>query len=217
MCREYTEGGIIQSHLVGIIDYGAGNIGSITNALNYLQIDNKLIRSPEDLEAYSKVILPGVGSFKSAMKLLQDRKLDNAIKEFVSVPSNKLLGICLGMQLLYDSSEEDGGYPGLGLIKGGVTRLSDTNGLKVPNVGWRAVRRNQEGGLYQNIDSDLVFYFVHSYACRTEERSIITGTADHNGDFSCSIEQKNIFAVQFHPEKSQKCGLKLLSNFSDLP
>ena len=206
----------INSKKIGIIDYGAGNITSVTNALNYLEVDNGLIQSPKDLKKYSKVILPGVGSFKRSMELLKKRDLDLAIKDFTSVPANKFLGICLGMQLLYDYSEEDNGYKGLGIIKGTVKRLSGSDIFKVPNVGWRKIITKSPNVLYKDIDSELIFYFVHSYACQTTDEKIVTGTLDHNGLFSCSIEYEQIYAVQFHPEKSQKIGLKILSNFIQL-
>lgn len=199
--------------IIGIIDYGAGNITSVTNALNYLKVDNKLIHSPNDMKKYSKVILPGVGSFKKSMINLEKRNLDVAIKEFISITSNKFLGICLGMQLLYDFSEEDNGCAGLGIIKGKVKKLVKSDGFKVPNVGWREINKKSPSVLYKDITANLIFYFVHSYACQTIDEKIITGTSDHNGLFSCSIENDNIFGVQFHPEKSQNVGLGILENF----
>ena len=168
------------------------------------------------MKKYSKVILPGVGSFKRSMNLLEKRNLDVAIKDFISVPSNKFLGICLGMQLLYDFGEEDGGCRGLGIIKGTVNRLVKSDDFKVPNVGWREISIKSPSGLYKDITSKLICYFVHSYACQTKDEKIITGTLDHNGLFSCSLEYENIYAVQFHPEKSQKIGLNILSNFIKL-
>ena len=168
------------------------------------------------MKKYSKVILPGVGSFKRSMHLLEKRNLDVAIQDFISVPSNKFLGICLGMQLLYDFSEEDGGSRGLGIIKGTVTRLVKSDDFKVPNVGWCEISEKSSSSLYKDITSKLIFYFVHSYACQTVDAKSITGTLDHNGLFSCSIEYENVYAVQFHPEKSQKIGLEILSNFTKL-
>lgn len=207
---------ILSNKTVGIIDYGAGNITSVINALDYLKVGNELIQFPSDLKKYSKVILPGVGSFKKSMKLLEKRSLDVAIKDFISVPSNKFLGICLGMQLLYDFSEEDGGCGGLGIIKGTVNRLVESGVFKVPNVGWREISIKSSNGLYKDINSKLIFYFVHSYACQTIDENIVTGTLNHNNLFSCSIEYENIYGVQFHPEKSQKIGLNILSNFIKL-
>ena len=201
---------------IGIIDYGAGNITSVSNALNYLKIDNNLVRSPDEMRYYSKVILPGVGSFKNTMDLLRNKGLDAAIKEFVSSSSNKFLGICLGMQLLYDFSQEDGGCEGLGLIEGSVERLVESDGFKVPNIGWRKVNLESTSGLYESASSDPTYYFVHSFACHTKNAGLITATLDYNGRFSCSIESDNIFAVQFHPEKSQKEGLKVLAGFEAL-
>ena len=168
------------------------------------------------MKKYSKVILPGVGSFKRSMNLLKKRNLDVAIKDFISVPSNRFLGICLGMQLLYDFTEEDDGCRGLGIIKGTVNRLVESDDIKVPNVGWRQINIKSPSGLYKDITSKLIFYFVHSYACQTIDENIVTGTLDHNSLFSCSIEYENIYGVQFHPEKSQKTGLNILSNFIKL-
>ena len=199
--------------IIGIIDYGAGNITSVMNALDYLSVDYQLIHSESDMQKYSKVILPGVGSFKHAMTKLAENKLDNAIRNFTETSSNKFLGICLGMQLLYDFSEEEGGCQGLGIIKGTVNRLVESDGFKIPNIGWREIIIKSPSRLYKDITSELIFYFVHSYACQTVDEKIITGTSDHNGLFSCSIEYENIFAVQFHPEKSQRVGLSFLENF----
>ena len=199
--------------MIGIIDYGAGNITSVANALNHLNVDNELIQSPNDMDKYSKVILPGVGSFKRSMKLLEERNLDGAIRDFITVPSNRLLGICLGMQLLYDFSEEDGGCRGLGIIRGTVNRLVESGSFKVPNVGWRELSIKSSRGLYYEFTSKVIVYFVHSYACQTVDEKIVTATLEYNGSFSCSVEFENIYAVQFHPEKSQEIGLKILTNF----
>lgn len=207
---------ISNKNTIGIIDYGAGNITSVINALNYLKVDNALITSSNDLKKFSKVILPGVGSFKRSMKLLKKRNLDTGIKSFIMNPANKILGICLGMQLLYEFSEEDGGCEGLGIIKGTVTKLLESDDFKIPNVGWCEISIKSPSVLYKDVTSRLILYFVHSYACHTAEESSISGTLDYNGLFSCSLEHENIFAVQFHPEKSQSVGLQILSNFIKL-
>jgi imidazole glycerol-phosphate synthase subunit HisH len=201
---------------IGIIDYGAGNITSVANALNYLKVDNALISSADDIKKFSKVILPGVGSFERAMKLLKASNLDIGIKSFIENPNNRILGICLGMQLFYEFSEEDGGCEGLGIIKGTVNKLPVSDDFKIPNVGWREISLKSPSALYKDITSKLILYFVHSYACHTIEESSISGTLDYNGLFSCSLEQENIFAVQFHPEKSHSLGLQILSNFIKL-
>jgi len=201
---------------VGIIDYGSGNIQSIVNALNYLKIPNKIINNANDLQLFSKAILPGVGSFEYAMKNLIQTSFSNSIIELVKSQKISLLGICLGMQLLYEFSEEDNGCKGLGIISGNVRKIKKKNDIRVPNIGWRKINNSNNSMLLKEVEIDPIFYFVHSYACKTLNRESVTGILNYGEKFDVIVEADNVFGTQFHPEKSQKAGLKILKNFSQI-
>ncbi len=199
-----------------IIDYGSGNIQSIVNALNFLGISTNIINDPKKLGFYEKIILPGVGSFEFAKKNLDKSSFSNSIIELVNSKNVKLLGICLGMQLLYEYSEEDNGCKGLGIISGNVSKIKIKENLRVPNIGWRKVKIKKDTSLLNNIKIDPIFYFVHSYGCENVDKDIVTGVLSYGKNYDVIIESENIFGTQFHPEKSQTAGLQILKNFSDL-
>lgn len=201
---------------IGIIDYGSGNLQSIVNALNYLKIPNKIVNKAKDLHLFNKVILPGVGSFEHGMKNLTQTSFSNSILELVKTKNFLILGICLGMQLLYEFSEEDDGCKGLGIISGNVKRIKNKKNIKVPNIGWRKIVNSKESMLLKDIEIEPIFYFVHSYACETPNKKIVTGVLNYGENFDAVIEANNIFGTQFHPEKSQAAGLKILENFSKI-
>ena len=204
--------------MIGIIDYGMGNLASVKNALDHLNLSNQIVSDPLDLSRFDKLILPGVGAFKMAMKNLSVTGFQNEIMEAVSVKKIPILGICLGLQLLYERSFEHGRQEGLALIKGEVKALYDkVPGLVIPHMGWNDVFTNGTSLLLHSADiDDCCFYFVHSFYCEAADRSIVTGTTDYGLWFDAVIEKENIFGCQFHPEKSQKAGLTLLKKFGDL-
>lgn len=201
---------------IAIIDYGSGNLQSIINALNYLKIPNKLVNKPEHLYLYEKAILPGVGSFKNAMKNLKKTYFSESIIDLIRKKKLYLLGICLGMQLFYDFSEEDGGCKGLGIVPGIVKKIQNHKNVRVPNIGWRKISKFTKSNLLHGIKIDSTFYFVHSYACNTADETVVTGKLKYGKTFDVLIEAQNVLGAQFHPEKSQDAGLKILKNFSNI-
>ena len=201
------------TNCIGIIDYGSGNLQSISNALDFLKIPNQIINSSKDLKNFKKAILPGVGSFDYAMKNLISTSFSETITDLVSSNKINLMGICLGMQLLYDYSDEDGGSKGLGIVSGNVRKIPNLNKIRVPNIGWRKIKNLNNSFLLKNINTEPVFYFVHSYACETNDKQFVTGVLDYGKNFDVIIENENVFGTQFHPEKSQTTGLQILKNF----
>tara|TARA_Y100001970_G_scaffold271226_1_gene366133 strand:+ start:7530 stop:8153 length:624 start_codon:yes stop_codon:yes gene_type:complete len=199
--------------MIGIIDYGLSNLNSICNAILKLNQKIKLVDSKTNFEQFNKIILPGVGSFPKAIENLKKQKLFDIIKKQVLIDKKPILGICLGMQLFFEYSSEDIGSEGIGILKGKVKSLNVTKEFKVPNIGWRQIKVDQKGVLLKNIEENPIFYFIHKYACFSEEQNLIKSTLKHSHEFDCLIEKENIFCTQFHPEKSQKIGIKLLENF----
>jgi len=204
--------------MIGIIDYGMGNLASVRNALDSIGKTSALVSHPGELAAMDKAILPGVGAFGDAMATLDAKGLSDAIREFALKQQKPFLGICLGMQLMYDKSHEFGTNAGLGLIQGEVLPLQEhTSELRVPNIGWCQSNRKKESRLIHNLDDNaLCFYFVHSFFCQAHDRSIVTCTLDYGTECDAIIERGNLFACQFHPEKSQASGLEILKNFGEL-
>jgi imidazole glycerol-phosphate synthase subunit HisH len=194
--------------MIGIIDYGAGNLMSVSNALAQLGAKKTVIRNPEDMQNMKKIILPGVGSFGKASASLQELGMDTAIKEWVA--GGKLfLGICLGMQLLFEQSEESPEMPGLGIFSGSVQKIK---ARKVPQMGWNTID-NTRGKLFEGAGKGYA-YFANSYYCNPVDSSIISGQTRYGKERFCSaLEQNNVFATQFHLEKSGNYGLMLLKNF----
>lgn len=203
--------------MVGILNYGMGNLGSVQNALNYLDIPNRIITNPCDIDECSKLIIPGVGAFGMAMKQLSKIGFKDGILNYAIHKKRPVLGICLGMQLLLGSSTEHGYHAGLGLIHGEVKFLgSKISHLPIPHVGWNTVTKKKSSILLNNISDKGSFYFVHSYYCDVMDKSIVTGTVEYGIEFDVILEYENIFGCQFHPEKSQRDGLTLLNNFGKL-
>ena len=196
---------------IAILDYGMGNLRSVEKALEHVGVTAAITHDPGEVRAADGVILPGVGAFPRAMERIRERGLDELIRERrdAGVP---ILGICLGLQLLFDSTTELGGADGLGLLEGPVAEL-EADGLKVPHIGWSPVRWEQDSRLAEGIDSETPFYFVHSFA-PTPAPADLLGSAAYGARFACAAERENVFGVQFHPEKSSAAGLRLLSNFA---
>jgi glutamine amidotransferase len=202
---------------VAIIDYGMGNLRSVANAFAALNYPAVIIKKPEELYQASHIILPGVGAFGDGMQNLMSAGWIKVLEEEVIEKGKPFLGICLGMQLLATAGTEHGFYKGLNWIPGTVNRL-DSNDLsiRVPHIGWNDVRFSKKDCLYSGLGDSQVFYFVHSYVFQPEDISAISGVAYHGVEFVSSIEMGNIYATQFHPEKSQKMGMEVLKNFIKL-
>ena len=200
---------------VTIIDYGMGNLWSIISALQYLGCNPGISNDPNEIKNADALLLPGVGSFRKAMCLLKENNLDQAIVDAVKIKGRKILGICLGMQLLGTYSTEDGFTSGLGLISNGVDKLSTQNKeiFKIPHVGFNLVHSHPDSYLFKGLPQSADFYFVHSYRMLPNGLSGIPAICKYGDIFLASYEQDNIFATQFHPEKSQTNGLLLLQNF----
>lgn len=201
--------------MVAIIDYDAGNIRSVEKALQFLGHEAVVTRDRGTILSANKVILPGVGSFGEAMEKLRQYKLDRVIHEVVEhgIP---FLGICLGLQLLFESSEEAPGVEGLGILKGEILRIPDALGLKIPHMGWNSLTFPVGGRLFKGIGKEAYVYFVHSYYLKAADESIVTAATEYSTYIHASVEQGNVFACQFHPEKSSEVGLKILKNFVEL-
>lgn len=196
--------------MVAIIDYDAGNIKSVEKAIQFLGEEAIVTRDKETILAADKVILPGVGSFGDAMDKIRNYDLEQVIKQ-VTEEKIPFLGICLGLQLLFERSDESEGIRGLGILKGEILRIPD-GGFKVPQIGWNSLKFPKEGRLFKGIDEDTYVYFVHSYYLKAEE-DIVTAVTDYNVQVHASVEKENVFACQFHPEKSSDVGLGILKNF----
>lgn len=201
--------------MIAIIDYDAGNIKSVEKALHYIGEETIVTRDRETLLKADKVILPGVGSFGQAMENLHRYGLVPVIRE-IRDNGTPFLGICLGLQLLFESSEESPGVEGLGLLKGKIVKIPPKEGLKIPHMGWNSLHLQNEGRLFRNVPEGSYVYFVHSYYLRAEEPEIVKATADYSACIHASVEKDNLFACQFHPEKSSRTGLKILKNFAEL-
>ena len=201
--------------MIAVIDYDAGNLKSVEKALIFLGETPVITRDREELLAADKVILPGVGAFGDAMDRLHQYGLVDVIKEIVKkgIP---FLGICLGLQLMFESSEESPGVEGLGLLPGKILKIPETPGMKVPHMGWNSLHFAHNGKLFQGIEEGAYVYFVHSYYLEAEEESIVKASAEYGVHIHASVEKENVFACQFHPEKSGKYGLEILKNFAEL-
>jgi len=201
--------------LIAIIDYGAGNIRSVEKAFAHIGCEAVITASPEVIAAADAAVLPGVGSFGSAVDNLSETKMGEAAKNFIA-SGKPFLGICLGLQALFDSSEESPGYKGLGVFSGEVLRLPDDCGLKIPHIGWNSLELNRDCPLFANLPDDPYVYFVHSYYLRAKDESIVAATTEYGAHIHAAVWKDNCFAMQFHPEKSGKTGLAILRNFADL-
>jgi glutamine amidotransferase len=201
--------------MIAIIDYDAGNLKSVEKALQFLGQECVITRAFHEIKKADKVILPGVGSFGDAMSQLKKFELDKVIHE-VAAEQKPFLGICLGLQLLFEGSEESEGVEGLHLLDGEILRIPEQEGLKIPNIGWNSLDLQNNGRLFQNLEGSPFVYFVHSYYLKAREEAIVKATIDYSTHIHASVEKDNIFACQFHPEKSGTVGLQILSNFAKL-
>ena len=199
-------------NMVAIIDYDAGNIKSVEKALHYLGEEAVITRDRDTILGADRVILPGVGAFGDAMEKLRTYELDKVIQEVVA-KNTPFLGICLGLQLLFESSEESEGVEGHGILKGKVVRLPEESDLKIPHIGWNSLKYPNPGRLFTGIAEDSYVYFVHSYYLQAKDPSIVTATTEYGTLIHASVEQGNVFACQFHPEKSSEVGMQILKNF----
>lgn len=200
---------------IAIIDYGLGNLTSVSNALKFLGAKSKISDSPLDIEGADKLVLPGVGAFRDGIAGLRKRGLLGPLKKALS--SGKIyLGICLGLHILFDASEE-GNVIGLGILKGRVKRFNEKDGIKVPHIGWNTAKlKDASPKLTAGIKDDSYFYFDHSYYVDPGDKNTIEAVTDYGGNFASMIRKGNIYAVQFHPERSQDLGLRMLENFIKL-
>lgn len=201
--------------MIAIIDYDAGNLKSVEKALQFLGQECVITRAFHEIKKADKVILPGVGSFGDAMSQLKKFELDKVIHE-VAAEQKPFLGICLGLQLLFEGSEESEGVEGLYLLDGEILRIPEQEGLKIPNIGWNSLDLQNNGRLFENLNGNPFVYFVHSYYLKAREEAIVKATIEYSTHIHASVEKDNIFACQFHPEKSGTVGLQILSNFAKL-
>lgn len=204
------------SHEVGIINYGIGNLGSVSAALNFIKQPHFLIESSADFDRATHVILPGVGAFGKGMENLRSRGFDRDIKDLVVAKEKPLLGICLGMQLLATRGFEFGEHEGLNLIEGDVVKLEVGN-LRLPHVGWNDLHVIHPNSVFNQDFENQSVYFVHSYHFRTKDPEATAITSDYGMTFAACVSKGRIFGAQFHPEKSQKYGLMMLKKFCELP
>ena len=203
---------IEESINIKIVDYGMGNIQSVKNAFELLNNKVEIINDPSEIKDADGIILPGVGAFGNAIKNLQELKFIEPIKENVINQNVPLLGICLGMQLLADKSEERGIYDGLSLIPGNICKIPSIDGYRLPHIGWNEVSIKLKDPLFENINDKRSFYFVHSYRFECDEQFVVA-TTNYGQNINAVVQKGNVFGVQFHPEKSQRKGLHLINNF----
>ncbi len=201
--------------MVAIVDYDAGNIKSVEKAVRFLGEEACITRDRDTLRNAAKVILPGVGAFGDAMQKLQQYGLADTIRDVIQ-KGTSFLGICLGLQLLFERSEESEGVEGLGILKGEILRIPDTPGLKIPHIGWNSLSYPNPGTLFAGIPEQSYVYFVHSYYLKAADERIVTAEAEYGTRIHAAVEKDNVFACQFHPEKSSETGLRMLRNFLTL-
>ena len=198
--------------MIAIIDYGAGNLHSVKNALDFLGADNIVTGNKEEILSADKVILPGVGAFGDAMKCLEERGLVETVKA-VAENGKPFLGICLGLHLLFEESEESPNVKGLGIFKGKIVKIPDNRSLKIPHMGWNNIRITKDSKILKNIGNEPYVYFVHSYYVEAEDESVVSAYTEYGQRLDIAVEQGNVFATQFHPEKSGDTGMEILKNF----
>lgn len=202
--------------MVAVIDYGAGNLQSVVKALKFIGCDCLITNKKEELMSTDSAILPGVGSFADAMKCMNDSGTTEALLEYIQ-SEKPLLGICLGLQLLFEGSDESPGVKGLGLLKGSITKIPNQNNtLKIPHMGWNSLNILKHNDIFKGVEENSYVYFVHSYYLKAEDSSIVSSRTNYGVDIDASVCYKNIFATQFHPEKSGKVGLQILNNFVEM-
>lgn len=201
--------------MIAIIDYDAGNIKSVEKALQKLGQEVIITRTAEEILNADKVILPGVGAFGDAMQNLKKYNLDQVIRQVVE-NGTPFLGICLGLQLLFERSDESKGVEGLGILKGEICKIPENGELKIPHMGWNSLHLQHDGRLFRGLEENAYVYFVHSYYLKAEEEEIVKATTEYSVNIHASVEKGNVFACQFHPEKSSDVGLQILKNFVEL-
>lgn len=201
--------------MIAIIDYDAGNLKSVEKALQFLKEDTIVTRDSSVILEADKVILPGVGSFGDAMNNLDSYDLVDTIKKVVAA-GTPFLGICLGLQLLFEKSEETPGAEGLGILKGSILKIPQKENLKIPHMGWNSLDINSDAALFRGVPNGAYVYFVHSYYLKAEEPQIVAASTEYSTHIHASVESGNVFACQFHPEKSSDVGLTILKNFAAL-
>lgn len=201
--------------MIAIIDYDAGNIRSVEKAIASFGREVCITREPRVLLQADQVILPGVGAFGDAMEKIRGYGLETVIKEIID-RNTPFLGICLGLQLLFERSEESPGVRGLSILEGEIVRIPDEGELKIPHIGWNSLEFPNKGRLFDGIDEQAYVYFVHSYYLNARDKSIVTATTEYGAHIEASVEKGNVFACQFHPEKSSEVGLHILENFVKL-
>lgn len=200
--------------MIAVVDYGAGNLHSVKNALDYLGADSVVTSDISAVKAADKLILPGVGSFGEAMDCLNKSGLCQAVRDFAK-SGKPFLGICLGLHMLFEESEESPGVKGLGVLKGRVVKIPE-HGLKIPHMGWNSIETVKESKILKNMGDEPFVYFVHSYYIKPDNKSDVSAVTQYGETLSVAVERDNLFAVQFHPEKSGDTGLEILRNFIGL-
>lgn len=202
--------------MIAVIDYGAGNLQSVVKALKYIDCDCIVTNNKNEILNADGALLPGVGSFGDSMDSMNKTGTSDAVIEFVKT-GKPFLGICLGLQLLFKASEESPDARGLGLLNGSITKIPSDNGLlKIPHMGWNSLEIKKKDGLYRGIDGNPYVYFVHSYFLKTDDENIVSARTYYGTAIDASVQFENIYATQFHPEKSGKVGLQILNNFVDI-
>lgn len=201
--------------MIAIIDYGAGNLQSVKKAFDYLGVDTMVTENPEELMRAEGAVLPGVGAFGDAMAALRSRGLEGPVKEYAA-SGRPFLGICLGLQLLFEESEEAPGVPGLGLFQGKIVRIPQKEGLKIPHIGWNSLEVKRRDGLFAGLEEEPYVYFVHSYYLKAEDPSLVSAQTRYGVLIDAAVQRGALHAVQFHPEKSGRTGLAMLKNFAAL-
>lgn len=201
--------------MIAIIDYDAGNIKSVEKALQKLGAEVVITKDAQEILRADKVILPGVGAFGDAMTNLKKYGLDEVIYKVVE-KGTPFLGICLGLQLLFERSDETPGVEGLGILEGEILRIPEKDNLKIPHMGWNSLHLQNEGRLFKGLSEESYVYFVHSYYLKAKDEEIVKATTNYSVNIHASVEKDNVFACQFHPEKSSDVGLQILKNFVEL-
>ncbi|MBM82807.1 MAG: imidazole glycerol phosphate synthase subunit HisH [Planctomycetaceae bacterium] len=201
--------------MIKIVDYGMGNLRSVQKAFEKIDVEAEICTTAASLDNADKLVLPGVGAFQDAMTVLRQQDMIVPIQQHIE-SGRPFLGICLGLQLLFDVSYEDGEFEGLGIVPGSVVRFEDQPDLKIPHMGWNQVSHCGDLKLLEGIPESAFFYFVHSYYVVPTDDALTTGRTDHGTEFVSTIQRDNLYATQFHPEKSQRYGLQLLRNFANL-
>ena len=202
--------------MIGVIDYGAGNLKSVCNSLDAMNAKTKLVKSPEDLCEVTSIIFPGVGSFGDSAHHLEKQNLSEPLKNWI-IEDRPFLGICIGFQMLFEASDESPAVVGLGVLPGKVVKFSKEQELKIPHMGWnKLIIKQKFDPIWEGINNAPHFYFVHSFYPQPDENEIIASTTQYGCEFTSSVRRGNLFATQFHPEKSQGAGLRLIRNFLSL-